>query len=86
VAAVTLSLDVSVMPRAAKRGRSAPREWLRRLAEPHEPRAHPYYLHVPRDARQPAPGWYWVPADAEHPVYLGASAFDAERKLRELDL
>jgi hypothetical protein len=63
-------------------GRKNKRGWLRRLAEPLEPRGYPYYLHVPRDAAQPAPGWYWIPAGSEHPEYLGASFYDAENALR----
>jgi len=69
---------------AVSRGRTLKRNWLRRLAEPLEPRAAPYYLHVPRGRSEPAPGWYMVPADDTHPTYLGASAYAAERKLEEL--
>lgn len=68
-----------------RRGRTAKRTWLRRLAEPFEPRAYPFYLHTPRPPSQPAPGWYWWPADEPAPVYLGASSYDAERALEALD-
>jgi hypothetical protein len=43
---------------------------------------HPYYLHSPRGPSEPAPGWYWKPANAEHPQYLGFNSFDAEYTLR----
>lgn len=43
----------------------------------------PYYLHRPRGTGEPAPGWYWQPAGAEHPQYIAASFPEAYVKLRE---
>lgn len=44
----------------------------------------PYYLHRPRKVAEPAPGWYWRPAGAEHPQYLAYNSWDAYAKLRKL--
>jgi hypothetical protein len=44
----------------------------------------PYYLHSPRGAGEPAPGWYWRPAGAQHPAYLAANHMDAYVKLHGL--
>lgn len=44
----------------------------------------PYYLHSSRGPSEPAPGWYWRPAGAQHPVYLAANYLDAYVKLRGL--
>lgn len=48
------------------------------------PEAMPYYLQRPQGRQEPAPGWYMIPADAEHPTYLGYGAIDAELTLREM--
>lgn len=45
---------------------------------------HPYYLHSPRGEHERAPGWYWRPAGAERPEYLGCSHIEAEIALRTL--
>lgn len=44
----------------------------------------PYYLHTPRGDAEPAPGWYWRPAGAQHPAYLSHNHYDAYVKLRRL--
>jgi hypothetical protein len=44
----------------------------------------PYYLHRPRRVCEPAPGWYWQPAGAAHPRYLGFNHYDAYARLRAL--
>jgi hypothetical protein len=43
---------------------------------------HPYYLHTPRGRTEPAPGWYWRPRGAQHPVYLAHNSHEAEYQLR----
>jgi hypothetical protein len=45
---------------------------------------HPYYLHVPRGDAEPAPGWYYQPAGAAAPVYIGHNSYEADFKLRIL--
>jgi hypothetical protein len=45
---------------------------------------HPYYLHNPRGHAEPAPGWYWTPAGAAHPAYLGHNSYAAHARLTEL--
>lgn len=43
---------------------------LAKLAAPLEPDEPPYWVNRVR-LRHRAPGWYWRPADVNHPVYLG---------------
>jgi hypothetical protein len=59
-------------------------EALRSLALRLRADALPYYLHTPRGPAEPAPGWYWRPYGAAHPVYLAHNHLDAYAKLRRL--
>jgi hypothetical protein len=55
---------------------------LGRVAAPLEPDRSPYYVdRVDRGHR--APGWYWQPAGAERPKYLGYNHILAEITLLE---
>lgn len=58
---------------------------LKRAARPLEPARDPFYVHNPVGARVPAgPGWYWTPAGAQAPEYLGHNSIEAEIRLRAL--
>lgn len=49
------------------------------------PTALPYYLHTPRGPAERAPGWYMVPGSGiDHPIYLGADAYEAETMIRDM--
>lgn len=56
---------------------------LKRFSDDLRPRParDPYYLQTPGGPDERAPGWYMV--QATMPVYLGASAGDAEQYLRD---
>lgn len=55
---------------------------LAELARPLEPERTPFYVWASPDGNPD--GWYWTPAGAERPRFLGRSVFYAERKLLEL--
>jgi hypothetical protein len=59
-------------------------EQLAGVARRMRPDALPYYLHRARSDAEPAPGWYWRPAGAAHPHYLGANYLTAYVKLDAL--
>lgn len=68
---------------AEKRGAERRRR-LARVAQDLEGNRPPYYVRFEdRDARHPAPGWYWWPAGWVGPEYLGFSSVDAEITLRQ---
>lgn len=58
------------------------RELLRRTAQRFEPKPtrDPWYVQTPMEPGQ-APGWWWQPAGAAEPVYLGANVYMAELAL-----
>lgn len=62
--------------------RSASRRLLR-AARPLSPTTPPYYMHIPRAGRERfGAGWYWTPAGAQAPEYLGYNCHEAEYVLR----
>lgn len=61
-----------------------PRDRLAVAAAPLRPARSPYYLQTPDGSSEPAPGWYMIPAGAEHPTYLGANLFAAHLTLTRL--
>jgi hypothetical protein len=54
-----------------------------KMAQPLEPAEAPYYTWSVDPPRHPAPGWYWVPAGFEHPVYLGFNSTWAAIELHQ---
>lgn len=59
------------------------RELLRRTAQEFDPppAVDPYYVKMPGRPGV-APGWYWQPAGASEPRYLGANVYMAETALQ----
>lgn len=56
---------------------------LARVAAPLQPAQAPYHVQTWTRGHE-AFGWYWKPADADAPVYLGANHVHAEVRLLEL--